>query len=85
MREKKITDISIFLGRSNIETKKLIAGSKSETVEIITSDKFLKILRDYKILKRWEDLDENLQVFLSLPSTNTHSADGYGNDKLTLS
>lgn len=84
MRENKISDVIVFLGRENIVTKNLIAESKSETVEIITSDTFLKVLRDKKILKRWEDLDENLQVFLSLPSTNTLSNGEYGNDKLMI-
>ncbi|CAI2386554.1 unnamed protein product [Moneuplotes crassus] len=50
-------------------TKKVIAGSKSEMIDVINSDDFLKILKKFKIMKRWEDLDENLQIFLSLPTS----------------
>lgn len=66
MHERKIEDVSIFLGRDNIEMKEIVAGKKSELIEIISADRFLKVLRNYGIVKRWEDLDENLQTFLGI-------------------
>jgi hypothetical protein len=84
MSEKKISDVTIFLGRENIEKKNLVAGDKSETIEIVSTDNFLKVIRDNNIMKRWEDLDENLQSFLSLPSTNTLICSEYGNEKLMI-
>ena len=75
MKERKITDVKDFIGRDNIVTKKLIAQNKSEEVEAVAADDFLKVLRNFKIMKRWEDLDENLQDFLSLPINNNASHD----------
>lgn len=66
MREKKIEDVCVFLGRDNIEIKEIVAGEKTEVIEIISAENFLNVLRNNKILKRWEDLDENLQRFLGI-------------------
>jgi len=66
MHEKKIDDLVSFLGKEHIENKEIVAGSKSEVIEVITAENFLKVLRNRNILKRWEDLDENLQTFLGI-------------------
>lgn len=68
MKENKITNIVDFIGKENIEMKEVVAKNKSEVIETISPDKFLSILRKKKILRRWEDLDENLQTFLGVSS-----------------
>ena len=84
MKEKKISDVVTFLGKDLIETKQLVAGRKSEVIEVISADNFLKVLRNHQILKSWEDLDENLQIFLSLPSLKGTIVDEYSSDKLMI-
>ena len=84
MKEKKIKDVRDFIGHENIKTKQLVVGSKSEIIEVILAEDFLKVLRDTKIMKRWEDLDENLQIFLSLPSLNTAEIDEGSEDYLMM-
>lgn len=84
MKEKKIEDAIDFLGADKIKTKQLVAGSKSEILEVISAENFLKVLRDAKIMKRWEDLDENLQVFLSLPTLSNNSNDEDNNEFLMV-
>lgn len=66
MKENKLSDITEFLGKENIETKCVVAGTKSENVEILSAEAFLKVCRDKDILKKWEDLDDNLQTFLGI-------------------
>ena len=84
MKEKKIKDVRDLIGHENIKTKQLVADSKSEMIEVILAEDFLKVLRDTKIMKRWEDLDENLQIFLSLPSLNTAEIDEGSEDYLMM-
>ena len=84
MKEKKIKDVRDLIGHENIKTKQLVADSKSEMIEVILAEDFLKVLRDTKIMKRWEDLDENLQIFLSLPSLNTAEIDEGREDYLMM-
>lgn len=84
MKNKKITDITEFLGKENIEDKQLVAGKKTEVVEIISAESFLKVLRQKAILRRWEDLDENLQIFLSLPSASSISKNSLSGDQLMI-
>jgi len=84
MKEKKLKDVRDFIGHENIKNKKLVASSKSEIIEVILAEDFLKVLRDTKIMKRWEDLDENLQIFLSLPSLNTAEIDEGSEDYLMM-
>lgn len=66
MDNQKCTDIINFLGKDKIEKKEIIAGNKSEFIETISADNFLTVLRMHKIMKKCEDLDENLQSFLGI-------------------
>lgn len=66
MKENKIKDITDFIGKENIESREVIASTKTEIIEIVLAVKFHAVLREKGIVKRWEDLDENLQTFLGL-------------------
>jgi len=85
MKEQKISDVEQFLGKHNLESQKIGTGKKSETVTVINSDNFQSVLRKQGILKRWEDLDEHLQIFLSIPSTNFKVTEDYSGEKLMIS
>lgn len=65
---RKTDDIVAFLGAENIEKIEVVASNKSEIIEIISAENFLRVLRNKGIMKRWEDLDENLQTFLGVSS-----------------
>ena len=54
------------MGKDNIVMKEIVAGAKTELIETISAENFLKVLRQHSIMKRWEDLDENLQTFLGI-------------------
>lgn len=75
MQENKIFDLEHILGKENIETKRLTIHGKSMPVDIVKADNFLKALREREIIKRWEDLDENLQLFLRAQSSNGEDTD----------
>lgn len=70
MKERKITEVQDFLGKENILTKEVVSDTTSEKIEVINATTFLDILRKRKIMKRWEDLDENLQEFLGISKYN---------------
>lgn len=66
MKENKIKDVTDFIGNENIEKREIIASKKTEIIEIVLAVNFHTILREKGIVRRWEDLDENLQTFLGL-------------------
>jgi hypothetical protein len=84
MKEKKMSNLSQFLGSENIENVKMESENKTETVQTISADNFINVLRKHGIMKRWEDLDENLQIFLSMSYSKSIAQKDYSGETLIL-
>lgn len=84
MQEKKMKDVIKFLGEDNVKNVPIEAGKKTEKVQTISADDFLNVLRKCGIMKKWEDLDENLQIFLSIPHSKSAIQNDYSGETLMV-